>query len=147
MVFTICLTSPVLELENGTFLRHSCHTPSQASAGSFSCVGFFFSGVSYKLLLMLWTHLEVLLVSHCGLWDDAWKSSALICCAKEDVLLQFFHDSEKQRNLKGHMVVCDLFCGFIQYCHCAFGPTTVSQLGWIDSDKVEDLHNSRTSVI
>lgn len=96
---------------------------------------------------MLWTHLAVLLVSHCGLWDDAWKSSALICCAKEDVLLQFFHDSEKQRNLKGHMVVCDLFCGFIQYYHCAFGPTTVSQLGWIDSDKIEDLHNSRTSVI
>lgn len=109
--------------------------------------GFFFFGVSYKLLLMIWTHVAVLLVSHCGLWDDTWKSPALICCAKEDVLLQFFHDSEKQRNLKGHMVVCDLFCGFIQYCHCAFGPTTVSQLGWIDSDEVEDLHNSRTSVI
>lgn len=153
MVFAICLTSPALELENGTscgipahhFLRHSYHTPSQASAGSFSWVGFF--GVSYKLLFMVWTHPAVLLVSHCGLWDDTWKSSALICCAKEDVLLQFFHDSEKQRNLKGHMVVCDLFCGFIQYCHCAFGPTTASQLGWIDSDKVEDLHNSRTSLI
>lgn len=96
---------------------------------------------------MVWTHLAVLLVSHSGLWDDTWKSSALICCAKEDVLLQFFHDSEKQRNLKGHMVVCDLFYGFIQYCHCAFSPTTVSQLDWIDSAKVENLHNSRTSVI
>lgn len=45
------------------------------------------------------------------------------------------------------MVVCDLFYGFIQYCHCAFSPTTVSQLDWIDSAKVENLHNSRTSVI
>lgn len=81
------------------------------------------------------------------LWLVGWCLEALICCAKEDVPVQFFHDSEKQRNLKGHMVVCDLFCGFIQYCHCAFGPTAVSQLGWIDSDKVEDLHNSRTPVI
>lgn len=45
------------------------------------------------------------------------------------------------------MVVYDLFRGLIQYYHCAFGPTTVSQLGWIDSDEVEDLHNHRTSVI
>lgn len=88
---------------------------------------------------MVCTHLAALLVSHSGLWDDTWKSS--------DVLLQFFHDSEKQRNLKGHMVVCDLFYGFIQYCHCVFSPTTVSQLDWIESAKIDDLHNSRASVI
>jgi len=96
---------------------------------------------------MVRAHLAVLLVSHTGLWDGTWKSSALICCAKEDVRLQFFHDSEKQRDLKGHMVVCDLFYGFIQYCLCAFSPTTVSQLDWIDSARVDDLHNSRTSSV
>lgn len=157
MASSTCLASLVLKLGDGKsrvvsphhFLMHThYHTASEVSAGSFSWVVF---------LVLFWHLLQTVIYgmdtsgSAAGepLWLVGWylKSSVLICCAKEDVLLQFFHDSEKQRNPKGHMVVCDLFYGLIWYCHSAFSLTTVSQLDWIDSAKVQDLHNNRTSFI
>lgn len=149
MASSTCLTSLFLEQGDGKscrvpphhYLMHSYYTDSEASAGFFSWVFFLASPTSsYPYHRQLW---QYCLVSHSGLWDDTWRAPCW-SVVRRKMSLQFFHDSEKkQRNPKGHMVVCDLFHGLIQYCHCVFSLTTVSQLDWIDFRRSRQLSQQR----